>query len=87
MAIDRLDEYLQVSAPHIQEHIRAMLVDLAGKVKEGARVQASGEDSLDVAAPLYLVFEVIIPVMCLYACNDVFLVFLNSSWVIMPDPF
>ena len=73
-AIDRLDESLQVSAPHIQEQIRAMLVDLAGKVKEGARVQAIGEDSLEVAAPLYLVFELIIPVMCLYACHDVFFV-------------
>ena len=71
-AIDRLDESLQVSAPHIQEQIRKMLVELAGKVKEGARVQAIGEDSLEVAAPLYLVFEVIIPVMCLYACHDVF---------------
>ena len=85
--IDRLDESLQVSAPHIQEQIRKMLVALAGKVKEGARVQAIGEDSLEVAAPHYLVFEVIIPVMCLYACHDVFLLFLISSWIIMPDPF
>ena len=62
----------EVSEPNVQDNIREMLVELAGKVKEGARVQAIGEDSLEVAAPLYLVFEVIIPVMCLYACHDVF---------------
>ena len=54
---------MQVSAPGVQDKIRETLGELAGKVKEGARVKAIGEGSLEVAAPLYLVFEVIIPVM------------------------
>ena len=54
---------MQVSAPDVQGKIREVLGELAGKVKEGARVQAIGEASLEVAAPLFLVFEVIIPVM------------------------
>ena len=62
-AIDSFDEYMQVSPPDVQDKIREVLGELAGKVKEGARVQAIGEASPEVAAPLYLVFDVIIPVM------------------------
>ena len=61
--IDKFEDYMQVSTPDMQRRIREMLGELAGKVKEGARVQAIGEASLEVAAPLFLVFEVIIPVM------------------------
>ena len=43
--------------------MKELLRELAGKVQQGARVQAMGEGSLEVAAPLYLVFEVIIQVM------------------------
>ena len=61
--IDTYDQILQTATPDVQGQIREVLRELAEKVKEGARVQALGERSLEVAAPLYLVFEVIIPVM------------------------
>ena len=61
--IDRYDQYMQTAPQDVQGRIREVLRKLAEKVKEGARVQAIGEGSLEVAAPLYLVFEVIIPVM------------------------
>ena len=61
--IDWFDDLMQKSEPRKKEDIRVILKELAGKVKEGARAQAIGECSLQVAAPLYLVFEVIIPVM------------------------
>ena len=61
-AIDQADEFVG-STREAQDNIRQSLRELAEKVKEGARVKAIGEGSLQVAAPLYLVFEVIIPVM------------------------
>jgi len=62
-AMDTLDQYMQTATPVVQGQIQKMLGELAGKVKKAARVQAIGEGSLEVDAPLYLVFEVIIPVM------------------------
>ena len=62
-AIDKADQYIQGSTRDVQDNIREVLGELAAKVKEGARVKAIGEGSPEVAAPLYLVFEVIIPVM------------------------
>ena len=54
---------MQGSTQDAQDNIQEVLGELVEKVKEGARVKAIGEGSLEVAAPLYLVFEVIIPVM------------------------
>lgn len=54
---------MDTSAQDDQIKIRDVLQELAAKVKEGTPVQALGELSLQVAAPLYLVFEVIILVM------------------------
>ena len=62
-AIDKADQYMEGSTPDVQDKIQEVLGELAEKVKEGARVKAIGEGSLEVAAPLYLIFEVIIPVM------------------------
>ena len=62
-AIDKFDEFMGKSAPDDQIQIRETLQELAAKVKEVTRVHALGELSLQVAAPIYLVFEVIIPVM------------------------
>ena len=49
-AIDSFDEYMQVSPPDVQDEIAKMLRELAGKVQQGARVQAIGEASVEVAA-------------------------------------
>ena len=54
-AMDTLDQYMQTATPVVQGQIREMLGELAGKVKKAARVQAIGEGSLEVAAPLNLV--------------------------------
>ncbi|MDA8583630.1 hypothetical protein N9L68_05335 [bacterium] len=62
-AIDNFDEFMETSALDDKIQIRKTLQELAAKVKEGTRVQALGELSQQVASPLYLVFEVIIPVM------------------------
>ena len=62
-AIDKFEGLMQVSSPDKHGEIREILRELAGKVREGARVQAIGEVSLEVAAPLYLIFKVTIPVM------------------------
>ena len=62
-AIDKADQYMQGSTQDVQDTIQEVLGELAEKVKEGARVKAIGEGSLEVAAPLSLIFEVIIPVM------------------------
>ena len=62
-AIDKADQYMEGSTPDVQDKIQEVLRELAERVKEGARVKAIGEGSLEVAAPLYLFFEVIIPVM------------------------
>ena len=43
--------------------IREHLVELATKIRETARVQNIAECRLEVAAPLYLIFKMIIPVM------------------------
>ena len=61
--IDKLEDILEVSQPDTQAGIRETLVELATKIREIARVQNIAECRLEVAAPLYLIFKMIIPVM------------------------
>ena len=50
LTIDNFDRLMQVSPPELQGQIDGMLAELSDKVKEGERVQAMGEVSLEVAA-------------------------------------
>ena len=61
-AIDKADQYMEGSTPDVQGKIQEVLRELAEKVKEGARVKAIAQVR-EEAAPVYLFFEVIIPVM------------------------
>ena len=48
--VNRYDELRLQSPPEVQEQMEKMLSELAGKVQQGARVQAIGEASVEVAA-------------------------------------
>ena len=61
--ICRLEDKLDLAQPHTQVRIREHLGELATKIRETARVQNIAECRLEVAAPLYLIFKMIIPVM------------------------
>ena len=62
--IDKLeDRIIEVSQPDTRSRIQETLVELAAKIKEGARVRNIAECRLEVAASLYLIFKMIIPVM------------------------
>ena len=61
--MDKLEDILERSQPDTQARIRETLVELATKIRESARVQNIAECRLEVAAPLYLIFKMIIPVM------------------------
>ena len=60
--IDNFEDILEGSPPDMQGRIRETLEELAAKVKESARVQNIAECRLEVAASLYLIFKLIIPV-------------------------
>ena len=47
--VNRYDDAQQQASPEEQEGMEKMLVELAGKVQQGARVQAIGEASVEVA--------------------------------------
>ena len=47
------EEYMERSPLYIADRIRETLRELSDKVREGARVQAMGEVSLEVAASLF----------------------------------
>ena len=51
--IESFDVRMQNSAPEVQGTIREVLAELVEKVKEGERVQAMGEVSLEAAASLF----------------------------------
>ena len=57
------DRIIEVSQPDTRARIQETLAELAAKIKEGARVQNIAECRLEVAASLYLIFKMIIPVM------------------------
>jgi len=61
--IRRLEDKLEGAQPDTQVRIREQLVEFATKIRETARVQNIAECRLEVAAPLYLIFKMIIPVM------------------------
>ena len=48
--VNRYDELMLRSPPEVQDEMAKMLSELAGKVQQGARVQAIGEASVEVAA-------------------------------------
>ena len=48
--VNRYDELMLRSAPEVQDEMEKLLSELAGKVQQGARVQAIGEASVEVAA-------------------------------------
>ena len=48
--IHRYDALAQRSPPEVQDEIEKLLREIAGKVQQGARVQAIGEASVEVAA-------------------------------------
>ena len=61
--ICRLEDKLEGAQPDAQVRIREQLVEFATKIRETARVRNIAECRLEVAAPLYLIFKMIIPVM------------------------
>ena len=61
--IGKLEDMLEASQPDTHVRIRETLVELATKIRESARVQNIAECRLEVAASLYLIFKMIIPVM------------------------
>ena len=48
--INRFDDAKQQASTEEQEEMEKLLMELAGKVQQGARVQAIGEASVEVAA-------------------------------------
>ena len=48
--VNRYDELMLRSPPKVQDEMEKMLSETAGKVQQGARVQAIGEASVGVAA-------------------------------------
>ena len=48
--VNRYDELMLRSPPEVQDEMEKLLSELAGKVQQGARVQAIGEASVEVAA-------------------------------------
>ena len=64
--IDKLEDILEASQPDtggLGTKIRETLVELVTKNLDSARVQNIAECRLEVAASLYLIFKMIIPVM------------------------
>ena len=61
--ICRFEDMLEGAQPYTQLRIREHLVELTTKIRASARVQNIAERRLEVAAPLYLIFKMIIPVM------------------------
>ena len=59
----QLEELLEVSPEYTKVEIHTNLVELITKIRDCARVQNIAECRLEVAAPLYLIFKMIIPVM------------------------
>jgi len=59
----RFEDMLERAQPHTQLKIQEHLVALATKMQASARVQNIAACRLEVAAPLYLIFKMIIPVM------------------------
>ena len=61
--IDRLEDMLEKAEKDTQVRITETLVEMAAKINACARVQNIAECRLEVAAPLYLIFKMIIPMM------------------------
>ena len=61
--ICRFEDMLEGGQPNTQLRIREHLVELTTKIRASARVQNIAACRLEVAAPLYLIFKMIIPVM------------------------
>mgnify|MGYP007125964702 FL=1 len=61
--IGQLEDLLEASPEDTHVRIRKHLVELTTKIRDCARVQNIAECRLEVAAPLYLIFKMIIPVM------------------------
>ena len=59
----KLEDMLEGAQPDTQVKIRETLVELATTIRESARVQNIAECRLEVAAPLYLIFKMIIPMI------------------------
>jgi len=59
----QLEDLLERSPEDTQVEIHQYLVTLTTKIRDFARVQNIAECRLEVAAPLYLIFKMIIPVM------------------------
>ena len=65
--IDKLEDILEASQPDtgglVAETIRETMVQLVTNIRESSRVQNIAECRLEVAASLFLIFKMIIPVM------------------------
>ena len=61
--IGQLEDMLEGAQPDTHVEIHQLLVELTTKMRDCARVQNIAECRLEVAAPLYLIFKMIIPVM------------------------
>ena len=62
--VDKLqDKLLEVVQPETRARIMESVEELAAKIKKAAQVQNIAECRLEVAASLYLIFKMIIPVM------------------------
>ena len=64
--IDKLQDMLEASQPDtdgLATKIRGTLAELSTTIRESARVQNIAECRLQVAASLYVIFKLIIPVM------------------------
>ena len=64
--IDKLEDILEASQPDtaggLGTEIRETLTELTTKIRDSARVRNIAECRLEVAASLYLIFKLIIPV-------------------------
>ena len=60
--IGQLEDMLEGAQPNTRVEIHQLLVELTTKMRDCARVQNIAECRLEVAAPLYLIFKLIIPV-------------------------
>ena len=61
--IDRLEDMLEKAEKDTQVRITETLAEMAAKISACARVQNIAKCRLEVAAPLYLIFKMIIPVI------------------------
>ena len=66
--INKLEDILEASQPDtdglVTKNLETLAKKLSTKIRESARVQNIAECRLQVAASLYVIFKLIIPVMC-----------------------